>query len=141
MVITVDGFRVVMTARNYEWRRGLAEAAPNHQESDDRARAQALARVAAAIAANVGPATLQSLVCDGLSAGASEVDIVATLFEAAPLIGSVRLVTTVPDLAAAIGYDLDEVFEHLQAITSERESAIAVASAAEQATSLRQEKS
>jgi len=141
MVITVDGFRVVMTTRLCEWRHGLAEAAPNHQESDDRARAQALARVAAAIAANVDPATLQSLVCDGLLAGASEADIAATLFEMAPLIGSVRLVTVAPDLATAIGYDIDEVFEHLDTNTSERESAIAATSAERQATSVRQEKS
>lgn len=129
MVTTVDGFRVAMTTRNNEWRHRLAEAEapPNHREINDRVRA--LARVAAGIAANVDPATLHSLVRDGLSAGASEADIVAVLFETAPLIGSVRLVATVPDIAIAVGYDLDEVFEHLDTPASERESAIAATSA------------
>ena len=88
-----------------------AETAPTPQESSD--RRQALARVAAAIAVDVDEDTLQSLVRDALSAGASETGVVATLFEVAPLIGSVRLVAAAPDLAAAIGYDVDLAFERL----------------------------
>lgn len=115
-----------------------AEALPNHPRFDDRARS--LACVAAAIATDVDQATLQSLVSDGLSAGASEADIVAALFETAPLIGSVRLVAAAPDIALAIGYDIDEVFEHLDTNASERESEISATSAERQTTSANQEK-
>ena len=115
-----------------------AEATRRHRGIDE--RALALARIAAAIASDVDRATLQSLVCDGLSAGASEADIVAVLFETAPLVGSVRLVACAPDVALAVGYDVDDVFEHLDDCAAVGKSSRATPCAERQANLVGQEK-
>lgn len=73
----------------------------------------ALARVAAAIAIGASPDTIRTLTNKGLLAGATEDQIVRTLFATAPLVGSARLMSAAPDIARAVGYDIDQVIENL----------------------------
>jgi alkylhydroperoxidase/carboxymuconolactone decarboxylase family protein YurZ len=74
-------------------------------------RTNALARVAAAIAIGGTTATLDPLANAARRAGATEDDLVAVLLTIAPIIGSARLVRAAPELARAIGYDIDRALE------------------------------
>ena len=74
-------------------------------------RTNALARVAAAIALGGTTATLDPLANAARRAGATEDDLVAVLLTIAPIIGSARLVRAAPELARAIGYDIDRALE------------------------------
>jgi len=76
-------------------------------------RSQSLARIAAAISSGAAPETLRSAAVAGLSAGATEDQIVGALFVAAPVVGSARLVRAAPVIARAVGYDIDSAFEGL----------------------------
>lgn len=76
-------------------------------------RSRALARIAAAISIGASPNTLRSAADAGLSAGATEEQIVGTLFAAAPVVGSARLVEAAPVIARAAGYDIDRALESL----------------------------
>ena len=67
----------------------------------------ALARVAALIGAESGPASYQWAVDSALAAGASEAEIVDVLAAVAPIIGLARVTSAAPELALALGYDID----------------------------------
>lgn len=81
-------------------------------ESLDRL-SRSLARIAAAIAIGAAPEALSAVAAAGLSAGATEEQIVGTLFTAAPVVGSARLVRAAPVIACAVGYDMDQALENL----------------------------
>jgi hypothetical protein len=70
-----------------------------------------LARIAAAIAVGATASTLTPLVDEGHAAGVSDEEILGTLLAVAPIVGSVRLVRAAPELARAIGYDIDRALE------------------------------
>lgn len=75
------------------------------------ARTRALACVGAALACGAPASTLRWLSNRARSEGATTDEIVATLFAVAPVVGTARLVTVAPDLAAAVGYDIHLALE------------------------------
>jgi alkylhydroperoxidase/carboxymuconolactone decarboxylase family protein YurZ len=84
-------------------------------DSNDRldARSVALLRLGASIrAGSVGP-MLQQRVGDALEAGVGFDEIVASLAALAPTVGIERVVAVAPDLARALGYDIDSALERL----------------------------
>ena len=71
----------------------------------------ALARLSASLAVDAAPITYQSTVELALSAGASVDEIVGCLIAVAPVIGLARVVSAAPELALALGYDVDDALE------------------------------
>jgi 4-carboxymuconolactone decarboxylase len=78
-------------------------------------RTHALVRLGAALAVDAAPSSYQSTIDVALAAGATIDEIVGTLIAVAPTVGLARVVSAAPELALALGYDLEEAFE-----TSER---------------------
>ena len=76
-------------------------------------RAAALVRLAATIAVDAAPSSFQHAVALALAAGATNDEIVATLEAVTPVTGSARVVSCVPKLALALGYDVEEALEGL----------------------------
>ena len=81
----------------------LAAAAP--PGLDD--KTAALVRLAGVIALESAPATYQWGVTTALAAGASDGEVVSVLEALAPIVGSVRVSSAAPEVALAIGCDLD----------------------------------
>jgi alkylhydroperoxidase/carboxymuconolactone decarboxylase family protein YurZ len=75
------------------------------------AKTHALVRLAAALAIDAAPSSYQSAVEPALAAGASIDEIVGTLLAIAPTIGMARVVSAAPELALALGYDVDAAIE------------------------------
>ena len=71
----------------------------------------ALARVAALIASDAALPSYQWAVESALAAGASDSDIVDVLVAVAPTVGLARVAAAAPDLALALGYDLESPAE------------------------------
>ena len=75
------------------------------------AKTHALVRLAAALAIDAAPSSYQSAVEPALAAGAGIDEIVGTLIAVAPTVGMARVVSAAPELALALGYDVDAAFE------------------------------
>ncbi len=71
------------------------------------AKTHALTRIAALIATEAALASYQWAVDSALSVGATDEDIVDVLASVAPIIGLARLTSAAPELALALGYDLE----------------------------------
>jgi alkylhydroperoxidase/carboxymuconolactone decarboxylase family protein YurZ len=71
------------------------------------AKTAALVRLAGVIALESAPATYQWSVTSAMAAGASDGEVVAVLETLAPIVGSVRVSSAAPEVALAIGCDLD----------------------------------
>jgi 4-carboxymuconolactone decarboxylase len=71
------------------------------------AKTAALVRLAGLIAVGSAPASYQWCVTSALAAGASDAEVVAVLAALAPIIGTVRVNSAAPEVALAIGCDLD----------------------------------
>ena len=87
-------------------------------ELDDRpqaldARSVALLRLGGSITAGSAGPMWQQRVGEALDAGMSFDEIVAALVALAPTIGIERVVAVAPDLARALGYDIDAALERL----------------------------
>ena len=67
----------------------------------------ALARVAALIATEAALASYQWAVESALAAGASVREIVDVLVAVAPVVGLARVTSAAPELALALGYDVE----------------------------------
>lgn len=67
----------------------------------------ALAQVAALIATEAPLASYQWAVESALAAGASDTDIVDVLVAVAPVVGLARVAAAAPELALALGYDVE----------------------------------
>ena len=65
----------------------------------------------ALLATHASPSSYQASVEVALAAGASADEIVGTLVAVAPAIGLGRVVSAAPDLALALGYDVDAALE------------------------------
>jgi alkylhydroperoxidase/carboxymuconolactone decarboxylase family protein YurZ len=92
-------------------------------ESDDPthaldARSVALVRLGASIAAGSAGPMWQQRVGDALDAGLSFDEIVSSLIVLAPTLGIERVVAVAPDLAGALGYDVDAALERLDAASA-----------------------
>jgi alkylhydroperoxidase/carboxymuconolactone decarboxylase family protein YurZ len=74
-------------------------------------KTHALVRLGALIALNAMPPSLQSEVEAALAAGASMDEVVGTLIAVAPEIGSADTVSQAPELALALGYDVDAALQ------------------------------
>ena len=74
-------------------------------------KTHALVRLGAALAIDAAPSSYQSTIDMALAAGASIDEVVGTLIAVAPTIGLARVVSAAPELALALGYDLDAAFE------------------------------
>ncbi|HEX6577419.1 MAG TPA: carboxymuconolactone decarboxylase family protein [Jiangellaceae bacterium] len=75
----------------------------------------ALVRLAALLALDAAPASYQSVVGAAFASGATVEEIVGVLISVAPTVGVARIVSAAPELALAVGYDIDaalERFEH-----------------------------
>ena len=70
-----------------------------------------LVRVAAMIALDAAPSSLQRTVAFALAAGASSREIVATLEAVTPAAGAARVVAMAPKIALALGYDVEAALE------------------------------
>jgi 4-carboxymuconolactone decarboxylase len=74
-------------------------------------KTHALVRLGAALAIDAAPSSYQSTIDQALAAGAGIDEIVGTLIAVAPTIGLARVVSAAPELALALGYDVDAAFE------------------------------
>ena len=71
----------------------------------------ALVRVAATIAVDAAPHSFQHATALALAAGATSDEIVACLEAVTPVTGAARVVQCAPNLALALGYDVDAALE------------------------------
>jgi alkylhydroperoxidase/carboxymuconolactone decarboxylase family protein YurZ len=74
-------------------------------------RAHALVRIGALLALDAAPASYASVVRLAERAGVSASEVVGVLVAVAPYIGIARTVSAAPELALAVGFDVDDVIE------------------------------
>ncbi|HET6686859.1 MAG TPA: carboxymuconolactone decarboxylase family protein [Jiangellaceae bacterium] len=74
-------------------------------------KAHALVRLGALLALDAAPASYQSVVGSALASGATVEEIVGVLIAVAPMVGIARIVSAAPELALAVGYDIDSALE------------------------------
>ena len=74
-------------------------------------KTHALARLSASLAIDAAPISYQSSVELAVAAGATVDEIVGCLIAVAPVIGLARVVSAAPELALALGYDVDAALE------------------------------
>jgi alkylhydroperoxidase/carboxymuconolactone decarboxylase family protein YurZ len=75
------------------------------------AKTHALVRLAAALAFDAAPSSYQSATEMALAAGATIDEIVGSLIAVAPSVGLIRVVSAAPELALALGYDVDAALD------------------------------
>jgi 4-carboxymuconolactone decarboxylase len=91
----------------------LQRADKNVARSGIDARAHALVRVGALVAADAATPSFMDACDEALAADATREEIVGTLIAVLPLIGVARVVAAAPNLALALGYDVGEALETL----------------------------
>jgi 4-carboxymuconolactone decarboxylase len=74
-------------------------------------RTRALVCLGAVLVAGASPVTYQWATQVALAAGATDEEIVGTLIAVTPVAGVTRAVWAAPELALALGYDIDEAVE------------------------------
>jgi 4-carboxymuconolactone decarboxylase len=84
--------------------------------SDDEApgldpKTEALVRLGGLVAMGAARVSYYWAAEAALDAGASAEDVVGTLIAVAPISGLARVVSATPEVALAIGYDIDQAFE------------------------------
>jgi alkylhydroperoxidase/carboxymuconolactone decarboxylase family protein YurZ len=67
-----------------------------------------LVRLAALISVESSVASYQSVIEIAIAQGATEEEIIDVLLAVAPVVGSARLTSAAPQLALALGYDVDQ---------------------------------
>jgi 4-carboxymuconolactone decarboxylase len=77
--------------------------------SDLDAKAQALVTLSALLSVGAPTVSLRRIVDVACAAGAGEDEILGVLLAIAPAVGLARVVSAAPQLALALGYDLEEV--------------------------------
>lgn len=93
----------------------LADARLSAARSHLDARTRALVQIAALVALDGAPPSFMSATCAGERAGVSNEEMVGTLLAVLPVVGVSRVVSSAPNLALALGYDVAEAFEWLEA--------------------------
>jgi len=81
------------------------------EPSELNAKTRALVRLGAVVVLGASPVTYQWATEVALAAGATDDEIVGTLIAVAPVIGVTRAVSAAPELAIALGCDIDEALE------------------------------
>lgn len=74
-------------------------------------KTHALVRIGALLAVDAAPSSYQSSIEAALAAGASVDEVVGTVIAVAPTVGLARIVSAAPELALALGYDIDAALE------------------------------
>jgi 4-carboxymuconolactone decarboxylase len=74
-------------------------------------KTQALVRLGGLVAMGAALASCHWAAEAALDAGATAEDIVGTLIAVAPICGLARVISATPEVALAMGYDLDQAFE------------------------------
>ena len=85
---------------------GASLTAPDTPALDDKTRA--LVRLAGLIALEAAPASYQWGVASAVAAGATDEEIVGVLVAVAPVVGMARAGSAAPELALAVGCDLEQ---------------------------------
>ena len=85
--------------------------ATNLEASGLDARTQALVRIGALLALDAAPPAYASVVRLAERAGVPADEIVGVLVAVAPCIGTARAVSSAPELALALGFDVNDVIE------------------------------
>ena len=76
-------------------------------------KTHALVRLGGLLAIGAARSSYQCQVDAAFAAGASEEEIVGTLIAITPTVGVARAVSAAPELALAVGFDIDEALENL----------------------------
>jgi 4-carboxymuconolactone decarboxylase len=76
-------------------------------------KTHALVRLGGLLAIGAARSSYQCQVDAAFAAGASEEEIVGTLIAITPTVGVARAVSAAPELALAVGFDVDEALENL----------------------------
>jgi alkylhydroperoxidase/carboxymuconolactone decarboxylase family protein YurZ len=74
-------------------------------------KTDALVRVGALVALGASPRSYDATIRAAIAAGATTGEVVDTLVAVSTTVGLARVVAASPDLARALGYDLDAAFE------------------------------
>jgi 4-carboxymuconolactone decarboxylase len=74
-------------------------------------KTQALVRLGGLVAMGAAPVSYHWAAEVALDAGATAEEVVGTLIALAPISGLARVVSATPEVALAIGYDIDQAFE------------------------------
>jgi len=74
-------------------------------------KTHALIRLAASLAVDAAPSSYQSIVQAAQATGATVEELVGCLIAVAPIVGLARVVSAAPELALALGYDVDAALE------------------------------
>ncbi len=90
---------------------GLAIELEDTEASGLDSKTHALVRLGALLALNAAAASYQWNVRTALAAGATVDEIVGVLVAVAPITGVARVVAAAPNLAMAVGYDVDAALE------------------------------
>jgi 4-carboxymuconolactone decarboxylase len=98
----------------------LAMQLTNIEASGLDPKTHALARLGALIALDAAPASYQWNVGMALASGATVDEIVGVLIAVAPTVGLARAVSAAPELALAIGYDVDAALEAIDSNGGDR---------------------
>lgn len=113
LMITSEEVLRRLTIGDPAYCRALMAAVPDVALSALDARGKALVRLGGSITAgSIGP-MLRQRVADALDAGLSFDEVVAAMISLAPTVGIERIVASAPDLALALGYDVDGALEQL----------------------------
>jgi hypothetical protein len=70
-------------------------------------------RLGGLVALDASSISYQWAVQAALAAGATVDDIVGTLIAVAPISGLARVISAIPEVAVALGYDIDQAFEEI----------------------------
>jgi 4-carboxymuconolactone decarboxylase len=76
-------------------------------------KTQALVRLGGLVAMGGAPGSCHWAAEAALDTGATAEDLVGTLVAVAPICGLARVISVTPEVALAIGYDIDRAFEEL----------------------------
>ena len=76
-------------------------------------KTQALIRLGGLVAMGGAPLSYQWAAAAALDAGASAEEVVGALVAVAAISGLARVISAIPEVALAIGYDIDQAFEAL----------------------------
>lgn len=85
----------------------MVGAEPHTEGAGLDAKTAALVLLAALVAQGGASASYQAAVAHALAAGATDADVIGALRALRPVVGTVRLESAVPDVALALGCDID----------------------------------
>ena len=74
-------------------------------------KTHALVRLGGLVAMGAAPPSYHWAAEAALDAGATAEDVVGTLIAVAPICGLARVISAAPEVALAMGYDIDQAFE------------------------------